>query len=96
MTDFELTETDRLLMTTKQVRKRLDLTKEVPIKTVLECIEVASRAPIGGNAQVNRWMLVNDPKTKEALADLYRREGTAYLENGKKQVKRKRFWKIKR
>ena len=86
MTDFELTETDRLLMTTKQVRKRLDLTKEVPIKTVLECIEVASRAPIGGNAQVNRWMLVNDPKTKEALADLYRREGTAYLENGKKQV----------
>ena len=86
MTDFELTETDRLLMTTKQVRKRLDLTKEVPIKTVLECIEVASRAPIGGNAQVNRWMLVNDPKTKEALADLYRREGTAYLESGKKQV----------
>ena len=86
MTDFELTETDRLLMTTKQVRKRLDLTKEVPVKTVLECIEVASRAPIGGNAQVNRWMLVNDPETKEALANLYRKEGAAYLENGKKQV----------
>ena len=75
-------------MTTKQVRKRLDLTKEVPIKTVLECIEVASRAPIGGNAQVNRWMLVNDPKTKEALADLYRREGTAYLENRKNKLKK--------
>ena len=86
MSDFDLTEIDRLLMTTKQVRKRLDLNREVPVDVVLHCIDVASRAPIGGNAQVNRWMIVNDPKAKQELADLYRREGTAYLESGRKQV----------
>ena len=86
MSDFDLTEIDRLLMTTKQVRKRLDLDREVPVDVVLHCIDVASRAPIGGNAQVNRWMIVNDPKAKQELADLYRKEGTAYLESGRKQV----------
>ena len=86
MSDFDLTEIDRLLMTTKQVRKRLDLTREVPVDVVLHCIDVASRAPIGGNAQINRWMIINDPKAKGQLADLYRKEGTAYLENGRKQV----------
>ena len=64
MSDFDLNEVDRLLMTTKQVRKRLDLSREVPIDVVLHCIDVASRAPIGGNAQVNRWMIVNDSKAK--------------------------------
>ena len=30
MTDFDLSEVDRLLTTTKQVRKRLDLDRDVP------------------------------------------------------------------
>ena len=47
MTDFELGEVDRLLTTTKQVRKRLDLSKEVPLDLLLDCIEVAGHAPVG-------------------------------------------------
>jgi nitroreductase len=86
VTQFDQTETDRLLMTTKQVRKRLDLTREVPVDTVLQCIDVASRAPIGGNLEVNRWLIINDDSTKQALAELYRKDGTAYLNAGKKQV----------
>ena len=41
MNDFNLKEIDRLLTTTKQVRKRLDLTRDVPTELLLECIEVA-------------------------------------------------------
>ena len=84
MTDYS--ETDRLLMTTKQVRKRLDLTQPVPNEIVLECIDVASRAPIGGNMEVNRWLIIDDPEIKLGLADLYRKHGTDYLMAGRKQV----------
>lgn len=86
MTDFNLAEIDRLLTTTKQVRRRLDLTRSVPTDVVLECIDVASRAPIGGNMEVNRWLIVDDPETKRGLAELYRKFGADYLEAGRQQV----------
>ena len=86
MTNFDLAQTDRLMQTTKQVRKRLDLTRTVPVNTVLDCIDIASRAPIGGNMQVNRWLLIDDAKKIHALASLYGEYGKDYLENGKKQV----------
>ena len=86
MTNFDLAQTDRLMQTTKQVRKRLDLTRTVPVNTVLDCIDIASRAPIGGNMQVNRWLLIDDAKKIQALASLYGEYGKDYLENGKKQV----------
>jgi nitroreductase len=86
MTEFNLAETDSLLKTTKQVRRRLDLTRPVPVDTVLECIDVASRAPIGGNIEINRWLVIDDAATKAALADLYREFGADYLEQGRKTV----------
>ena len=77
---------DYFLTTTKQVRRRLDLTQQVPTDVVLECIDLASRAPIGGNLERNRWLLVDDPETRSALADLYARFGRGYLEAGQKQI----------
>ena len=44
-TGFDLDQTDLLLTTTKQVRKRLDLTRPVPHAELLECIDSASQAP---------------------------------------------------
>ena len=87
MAEFDLEQTDRLMMTTKQVRKRLDLTRAIPIDVVLRCIDVASRAPIGGNMQINRWLLVDDPDIKQGLAECYRAMGTDYLNAGVEQVK---------
>lgn len=84
MADFK--DTDQLLMTTKQVRKRLDLTRPVPSEIVLECIDVAARAPIGGNMEINRWLVVDDPAIKLGLAELYRKFGTDYLMARRKQV----------
>jgi nitroreductase len=37
--------TDEPLTTTRSVRKRLDLTKPVPIGLIRECVEIAVQAP---------------------------------------------------
>jgi len=80
MNDFNLNEVDRLLTTTKQVRKRLDLTREVPTELLLECIEVAAHAPVGGNLERNRWVIVTDPELKAEIAHYYGEVGRPYLE----------------
>ena len=38
---------DELLTTTRSVRKRLDLTRPVPLDLVEECLEIALQAQIG-------------------------------------------------
>lgn len=78
-TGFDLAEVDRLLTTTKQVRRRLDLSRAVPHDTLLECIEVANRAPMGGNLERNRWMIIDDADTKLQIAERYAEVGRPYL-----------------
>lgn len=77
--DFDLEHTDRLLLTTKQVRKRLDMTRPVPREILLDCIDLASRAPMGGNHQRNKWMIVEDPELKMEIANHYRTHAEPYL-----------------
>ena len=79
MTDFDLNEVDRLLKTTNQVRKRLDLDPEVPLDLLLDCIEVAGHAPVGGNLERNRWIIVTDPELKAEIAHYYAEVGRPYL-----------------
>ena len=79
MTDFDLNEVDRLLKTTKQVRKRLYLDTEVPLDLLLDCIEVAGHAPVGGNLERNRWIIVTDPELKAEIAHYYAEVGRPYL-----------------
>jgi nitroreductase len=83
---FDLGETDRLLSTTRAVRKRLDLTREVPQETLLDCIGLSQQAPTGSNVQGWRWMVVRDAEKRQALADLYRKAGADYLKEGQKQA----------
>ena len=72
---FPTDETDRLLSTTRSVRRRLDLEREVPEELLLDCIDLAEQAPTGGNQTSRRWLIIRDPDTKAALADLYREAG---------------------
>jgi nitroreductase len=78
---FDLKMTDELLATTRAVRKRLDLDRPVPRSVINECLELAVQAPTGSNSQTWRWIVVEDAKTKKALADIYRKGGEAYLTN---------------
>jgi nitroreductase len=76
---FDLDQTDTLLKTTKQVRKRLDLTRPVPYEVLLECIDVASHAPMGGNLERNRWMIIDDADTKAKISEYFGAVGRPYL-----------------
>jgi nitroreductase len=76
---FDLAETDRLLSTTRSVRKRLDLDRPVDPALVLECIRLAVQAPTGSNGQGWRWMVVTDPAKKAEIAKAYTDVGAAYL-----------------
>jgi nitroreductase len=80
LTGFDLDQTDRLLTTTRAVRKRLDLERPVEREVVLDCLRVATQAPSGRNTQGWRWVVVDDPVPRAGLADLYRRSFAPYLE----------------
>lgn len=69
---LDLDSVDKLLTTTRAVRKRLDLTRPVELDVVMECLELAIQAPTGSNQQTWRWLVVTDPGVRAALADLYR------------------------
>lgn len=79
MTTFDLPETDRLLATTRAVRKRLDLRRPVERDLVVDCLRSAIQAPTGGNTQQWRWVVVDDPGQRAGLADLYRRAFEPYI-----------------
>ena len=72
---------DDLLLTTKQVRKRLDFGRPVPRELLLECIDIASRAPTGGNRERNNWLIVEDASLKAQIAEIYRTKARSYFES---------------
>jgi len=61
-----------VLTTTRTVRKRLDLERSVDRAIVEDCVRVAFQAPNGSNQQMWHWVLVDDPDTRCAIADIYR------------------------
>ena len=80
MPDMPLTP-DELLTTTRSVRKRLDLTRPVPLDLVKECLEIALQAPSGGMRQGWHWIVVTDPQVRAQIGDFYRRSTESYLSN---------------
>ena len=84
---FDLAQTDRLLTTTRAVRRRLDLDRPVEREVVLDCLRVATQAPSGGNSQPWRWLVVDDPEVRAGLAVLYRKGYGPYIEMQKAAVR---------
>ena len=76
---FDLDQIDRLLTTTRAVRKRLDLQREVSDELIFECIDLAEQAPTGGNDASRRWMVIRDQDTKDELGRLYAEVGTLFI-----------------
>ena len=70
---FDTAETDRLLSTTKAVRRRLDLERPVPRDVVVECIRLARYAPNASNGQDWKWVVVDDPDLRKAVGEQYRK-----------------------
>jgi len=64
---------DRLLSTTRAVRKRLDLGRPVADDLIRECVALALQAPSGGNEIVVRFVVVRDRATIRTVGDIYAR-----------------------
>ena len=81
---FNLDETDRLLSTTRAVRKRLDLEKPVERAVILDCIRLSQQAPTASNTQKWCWMVVTDPEKRRAVGEIYAR-GKPFIEDARSQ-----------
>ena len=77
---FDLSQTDKLLTTTRSVRKRLDFSRPVDRAVILECLGIALQAPSGGNSQPWRWLVVDDPHVKSQLGVLYKKAHDPYMD----------------
>jgi nitroreductase len=71
------------LTTTRAVRKRLDLGREVPRELIHECLELAVQAPTGGNRQGWQWMVVTDPEKRRQIGEWYRDSWYKYAASGR-------------
>jgi nitroreductase len=69
---FDLAQVDRLLSTTRAVRKQLDLGRPVPRSVIEECLQLALYAPNATNAQRWRWLVVTDPELRAQVGAIYR------------------------
>jgi nitroreductase len=70
---MDLGTVDKLLTTTRSIRRRLDLTRPVPAAVIQECLEIAVQAPTGGDAARYHFVVVTNAAKRARLADLYRR-----------------------
>jgi nitroreductase len=73
MADLDLAVVDRLLTTTRSVRKRLDLRRPVPPELIERCIEIALQSPTGSNTQGWHFVVVTDADKRAGLGRLYKR-----------------------
>ena len=73
MAAFDLEEIDRLLTTTRAVRRRLDLAQPVGTDVLRECIGLATQAPNASNQQSWKWVVITDPEMRRKVGDEYRR-----------------------
>lgn len=76
---FDIAQIDAVLSTTRAVRLRLDLERQVPDEIITRCIDLAEQAPSGGNITSRRWLVIRDPEVKAQIAHLYREAGGASM-----------------
>ncbi|TDC04031.1 nitroreductase family protein [Nonomuraea longispora] len=69
---FDLGEVDRLLTTTRSVRRRLDVERPVPAEVVREALELAVQAPTAQNLQHWRWIVITEEKVRLGVAEQFR------------------------
>ena len=62
---------DELLSTTRAVRKRLDLTRDVPDDLIRECVALALQSPSGSNNPTMQFVVVRDPAKRRAIGAIY-------------------------
>jgi nitroreductase len=75
---MDLITVDKLLTTTRTVRRRLDFDRPVEPHIIKECLEIAIQAPTGSNAQGWHFVVVTDAEKKVQIGELYRQSFVIY------------------
>jgi nitroreductase len=88
-TDIDVTAADRLLTTTRAVRRRLDLERPVERQVLLDCIDVAQQAPTGGNRVRWSFVIVTDAEKRARIADIYRAASGDVFQRSKEHAQAK-------
>lgn len=83
---MDLATVDKLLTTTRSVRKRLDLDRPVPPEIIEECLELAIQAPTGSNSQGWRFMVVTDKAKRARIGELYKQSFFIYARSSQEQL----------
>ena len=78
--DLDLSICDKLLTTTRSIRRRLDLSRPVPPELIEECLEVAVQSPSATNTQKWRFMVIRDAEKRAGIARLYKQAFESYWE----------------
>ena len=76
---IDLASVDHVLKTTRSVRQRLNLGREVPREVFEEALAIALQAPTGANTQTWRFMVVTDATLRASIADYYRQGAARYV-----------------
>lgn len=69
---------DHVLLTTRAVRRRLDLHRPVEQEVLRECFELAQQAPTQSDTQRFHFIVVTDKVQRDALGELFRRGHEIY------------------
>ena len=64
---------DEMLATTRSVRRRLDLERDVPASVLRECLELALQAPTGSLRQDWHFVVSNDRAQCRRVGEIYSR-----------------------
>lgn len=81
---------DKLLTTTRSVRKRLDLGRAVPPEVIEECLQIAIQAPSGSNLQKWHFMVVTDADKRARIGAWYKASFLGYADTGEGDIQERR------
>ena len=81
---------EKLLTTTRSVRKRLDLTRAVPPEVIEECLEIAIQAPSGSNQQGWHFMVITDADKRAQIGAWYKDSFLQYADTGDGDIQERR------
>ena len=77
--DIDREQADKLLTTTRGVRRRLNFDRPVERSVIEECVRIALQAPIGARDEKQHFVVVMDPDKRMKIADLYRKIALPYI-----------------
>jgi nitroreductase len=69
---LDLESVDRVLSSARSVRRKLDFERPIAPEVLLDCIDIATQAPLGLGGESWRFVVVTEAHSKQRIADVYR------------------------